>query len=588
MTDHPFVGRDDAIETFKRLIRPDSKQTFFNIYGISGIGKSFLVQHLLDHHCDGLLHLMISFEPGGRTEDYASFLNHLIRTLKKHVEDKEKLRRFEDRRDQWLDSLRPQTVSIEQKIEAREGSQIQMGSSAMQVDMSTAIIDTRRRITDAFLDVMAELELPPLLLALDATENLWPETVPAEETPDFSSWLLPFLLDLSQVYPGLRVILSGRNQLVYDELKARCQFLEVPHLFLADVEDYLQKVDLTEPDLILAVWQLTDGYALSMSIAGDLWRESGGQLRAADLHTAEFREAYQNKMVPELLLRRIMERVAEPYKSLIRQAGLARFFNLTMLQQTLCPGLSQDQFERFIKYSFITRPGKHYRYHAELQRLVRAHERHMDVTAFQQTQTRLHDYFKEQDSDEQFYCGLNAEIEAVFAAWKNACHRSVNGWRLDRLQALADMVDEVNRPFSPAEQADIALVKGRLFDRLCLWPEAIDWFLESEKRYKAVGDKAGLGTTYNNIGGIYDHKGDWDQALAYYHKSEQIRNEVGDKAGLGRTYNNIAALFYQQEDDAARDYIDRAVAIFEQMGARHELQQAKEWQEGIHKRFAKE
>ena len=64
---------------------------------------------------------------------------------------------------------------------------------------------------------------------------------------------------------------------------------------------------------------------------------------------------------------------------------------------------------------------------------------------------------------------------------------------------------------------------------------ALEYYLKSEIINIEVGDKAGLGTNYNNIGFIHDEKGEWDKALEYYLESEKINIEVGDKAGLGTT-----------------------------------------------------
>jgi len=56
-------------------------------------------------------------------------------------------------------------------------------------------------------------------------------------------------------------------------------------------------------------------------------------------------------------------------------------------------------------------------------------------------------------------------------------------------------------------------------------------------------EKRFSGIAYNNIGGIYSKKGEWDKALEYYLKSEKIMIEVGDRAGLGTTYNNIGLIY---------------------------------------------
>jgi tetratricopeptide (TPR) repeat protein len=126
---------------------------------------------------------------------------------------------------------------------------------------------------------------------------------------------------------------------------------------------------------------------------------------------------------------------------------------------------------------------------------------------------------------------------------------------------------------------------GLIYSKKGEWDKALEYYGKSEQIYIEVGNKAGLGPTYNNIGGIYDKKGEWDKALEYYGKSEQIRIEVGDKAGLGYTNWNIATIYFQLNDRQAIKRINKAVAIFRELGAKHELQQALEWQEMINTKF---
>ena len=59
---------------------------------------------------------------------------------------------------------------------------------------------------------------------------------------------------------------------------------------------------------------------------------------------------------------------------------------------------------------------------------------------------------------------------------------------------------------------------------------------------KEVRDKAGEGTTFNNIGSVYRNLGQYPQALKYYEQSLVISKEVGDKAGEGTSLNNMSVV----------------------------------------------
>ena len=50
---------------------------------------------------------------------------------------------------------------------------------------------------------------------------------------------------------------------------------------------------------------------------------------------------------------------------------------------------------------------------------------------------------------------------------------------------------------------------------------------------RELGDRAGEGQAYCNLGSAYGRKSDITQAIEFYTKSLDIAKEVGDKAGEG-------------------------------------------------------
>ncbi|HLC16076.1 MAG TPA: tetratricopeptide repeat protein [Thermodesulfovibrionia bacterium] len=113
---------------------------------------------------------------------------------------------------------------------------------------------------------------------------------------------------------------------------------------------------------------------------------------------------------------------------------------------------------------------------------------------------------------------------------------------------------------------------GFIYNNKGQWDKALEYYLKSEKISLEVGNKSGLGTTYNNIGRIYSNKGQWDRALEYYLKAEKIGIEVGDKALLVYIYFNIGTLLQKKKKKRkGRDYLIRAGYIARTLGMEHEL-----------------
>ena len=60
---------------------------------------------------------------------------------------------------------------------------------------------------------------------------------------------------------------------------------------------------------------------------------------------------------------------------------------------------------------------------------------------------------------------------------------------------------------------------------------------------KQIGNKAGEGTTLNNIGGVYFNLGEYAKALDYLQQSLAIIKQVGNKTEEGTILSNIGAVY---------------------------------------------
>ncbi|MCP4404082.1 MAG: tetratricopeptide repeat protein [bacterium] len=604
----------EAIEQFQTLIdfEHPADKPFLQFYGMGGIGKSFLINHLKTSYLKNIPTVHIVFEPGGSDYVYDSLLRQIMRALRPKLADTTPFRNFKTTRDQWLHESNLQISKIENTIMASGGSSIEIDTNTQSVALEKLRADVRQRITEEFLDIMTEIEPCPLLIILDAVENLLPEVQSEKDTPDYAEWLLNFLLEFCQCFPTLRVLLAGRHELTYDSLKPKCQELKLFHLPEGKVAEYLEQLGIHDNALIEAIFRLTEGYSLSVSMIGDLWQDSEGSLRAEDLDTKEFRTAYRNKLVPELLMRRIIERADDRLRSLIKGAGLFRYFTYQILRDTLFPELQEDDFQRLTKYTFISKTGTHYQYHAILRQLITEASLEQDPDNFHQDCTTIYQYFADKESDERFYYGIYGQVEDVFQEWETTCRRYYDTRQTEKLKILIDMIDEIRGTFSEQKQAIVYFVKGSYSTQLYQWEQALDYCRKSEQFHLKVGNQAGLGWayhcigfictkmgkweqaldyhrkseqlfievddqaslgwTYHNIGFIYFRKGDWEQALDYYRKSEQIRIEVGDQTGLGRIYSGIGSIYSRKGDwEQALDYCRKGEQILIEVGDKSRL-----------------
>jgi len=86
---------------------------------------------------------------------------------------------------------------------------------------------------------------------------------------------------------------------------------------------------------------------------------------------------------------------------------------------------------------------------------------------------------------------------------------------------------------------------------------------------KELGDRAGEGRAYGNLGNAYQSLGDFKQAVEYHNQHLSIAEELGHRAGGGRAYGNLA-IAYQSLGDfkQAVKYQNQHLRIAKELGHR--------------------
>jgi CHAT domain-containing protein len=86
-------------------------------------------------------------------------------------------------------------------------------------------------------------------------------------------------------------------------------------------------------------------------------------------------------------------------------------------------------------------------------------------------------------------------------------------------------------------------------------------------QFEALGDKAGIARTLNNIGGVHRLQGDYGEALEHYQKSLTLKEQLGDKAGIAATLTNIGIVHSKQGNYVqALEHYQKSLVLGEQLG----------------------
>ena len=110
---------------------------------------------------------------------------------------------------------------------------------------------------------------------------------------------------------------------------------------------------------------------------------------------------------------------------------------------------------------------------------------------------------------------------------------------------------------------------GVAYKNLGDFQKAIEYHERHLKISKEVGDRAGEGRAYCNLGNAYDILGHFQKAIEYHEKDLKISKEMGDRAGEGGAYGNLGVAYHRFGDfQKAVEYYERRLKISKEVGDR--------------------
>lgn len=99
------------------------------------------------------------------------------------------------------------------------------------------------------------------------------------------------------------------------------------------------------------------------------------------------------------------------------------------------------------------------------------------------------------------------------------------------------------------------------------WDRAIEMYEQSLEAKKLVGDMHGIAQTFNNLGTLYADKGKWTHAIEMYKQSLETKKRMGDVQGVAYTRGNLGNLYLEQgELDKAAEMFQQALTVSQRLG----------------------
>jgi len=624
-----FTDREGILAHFRHLLNSAQTGEFhlLAVKGHSGTGKTFLIEYLSKRLCPqagwqtGVLAFAQSFP------DFRSILDGLEDALEGCV-PRQSLLRYRNQREDYkrrFDEYRA-TIVVNQHVEATDASSISSSQMHAQVnaELRRREAQLRAELTAALLELAEECE-HPLCLFIDGYERL------VETDPELLGWLWEVVL-LTLAKKAAQPVLVVTCGWEYPSSSALQPFStndELDDFDLQRINEYLQTRGIISPEtsahesLVSAFYDLTRGHPLVLALA-----VTYVQTLAEPERTPESLRTHQPLLSEEArvqwLEERLLNRLPEPYRTLLERGPVLRSFDQSALQvllraesdeRTSESVLDDRTYARFLQYPFINRkttlgdallerPTFHdltrrvrlealRRWHPDTRQglnrtmadyyrgLLEAEQQPNPVPQAKPSQQAYAELFAEMPEQQfraQLECLYHAlqvkEMQAeAFQRWYDLTAQAVTRWRRKQAGPLLELVQQVveeEEPFLHKQSehyGQYLIWYSGFLEQEARWDDARIVLQDAAEVFEQGANHADQAGCLNNIGMIYYSQGQLEAALDYFQRALTISEPVGNPTDIAVSLNNIGGIYRQQGQlETALDYHQRALALREQVG----------------------
>jgi len=624
-----FTDRERILAHVRHLLHSAQTGEFhlLAVKGHSGTGKTFLFEYLSKRLCpqagwqSGVLAFAHSFP------DFRSILDGLEDALKGCV-PRQSLLRYRRQREDYkrrFDEYRA-TIVVTQTVQATDASSVSNTQVQAQVnaELRRREAQLRAELTGALLELAEESD-HPLCLFIDGYERL------VETDPELVGWLWETVLLIlaKKAAQPVIVVTCGWEYPSSAALQPFATYEELDDFDRLRISDYLQVKGIISPEasthasLVSAFYDLTRGHPLVLALAVTYVQTLAEPERTPERLRSK-RPLLSEEARIQWLEERLLNRLSEPYRTLLERGPTLRTLDQAALQALLRAGsdeqtgasvLDDRTYARFLQFPFINRkttlgdallerPAFHdltrrvrlealRRWHADTrqwlhrvmadyyQGLLEAEQQPNPVSQAEPSQQVYAEWFAE-IPEQQFRAQLEWLYHALqvkdmqaeaFKRWDDLTVQAVTRWRRKQAGPLLELVQQVaeeEEPFLHKQSehyGQYLLSYSKFLEQEARWNDARIVLQDAARVFEQEANHSDQATCLNNIGVIYNSQGQLDAALDYFQYALALYEQVGNPADIALSLNNIGAIYNSQGQlDTALDYHQRALALDEQVG----------------------
>ena len=419
-----FIGREEVAEAFDHLVSAESGHRPLLVSGLSGTGKSLVIDWLRRFRCKGISTAKLTLAPAFQETDLLRSLALQLDPPTGHV--------FGRRLDELTEQERQHPlfhVPVNQSVEGRLGGSVSDADQRVVVNLGEAgaLIELQRRTQrmDALISWLNSVDVKPWVLFLDETEHL--------TQPDLRRFILDDLVPrLRSRCNFSRLYFSGQSVPLEAFSRHEIEHLQLSEFDVNQTRSMAAKAGLNDPKIAERLFEFTGGHPLllSMWIEDVLDREGAASDKQMEEPSPATDEAERTRWIYDRIVRRFSDATA---RKIAANLSLLEWFDLGLLRSIFDPTFSEEAFRQMVSRSFIKPLGKsRWRCHDMIRKHLPAQRRSVDPAECAEVCRRAADAFVERLTREEERAGQTEFPERL--AFTTAAIQSMLGFSLKRAE----------------------------------------------------------------------------------------------------------------------------------------------------------
>ncbi|MEA2165881.1 MAG: hypothetical protein QOK37_4008 [Thermoanaerobaculia bacterium] len=410
-----FIKRNEIVAAFGKLISPEAKRLVLMVDGLSGTGKSVLIDWLRKNESKNIRTARILLSPALQERE-------LLRSLVSQLNPAQ-VENYEKRLDE-SNANRGALVSVTQSAEGRLGGSVDDATQTITLNLQEAggLMELQRRSErlDALTAAIRMVDVSPWVIFFDESEHLG--------QPDLNRAILQeFIPALRARFQNVRLYFTGQS-VPFDAFER----FEYQRLALGVFDrklttELLRNANVDER-LYERIFELTGGHPLLLGMWLDAEENEAGE--------RDIEEEFDEVATTRWIYDRVVSRFTDPnVRRVAANLSLLEWFDLGLLRSIYDEEISEDAFEQMIRRSFIKSSGKgRWRCHDIVRKRLPAHRWRIDPEGCREVYRRSAEAFQSRLQLEEERAGtsrFSGRLDITLALFN-----SLHGYSADKAETF--------------------------------------------------------------------------------------------------------------------------------------------------------